>query len=463
MHSGGKIAYPFLEIKDPVEWEDGDFGQPAKVANHEGRNRMTQWIKLKGDDPIQVNIFLRGANRRRYITDDMIQSLSQGLVSQSGQLIKNPFDASTALEETRWNGSALYRHLVELENDKGVSNSTTLANLYNGNYPDRDETFWDYVNSSDFNKSIAIQTLPKHKVMIMLLGQYRAEHIDDVMDMLDDDRKELVQSYIDDPALSSKVIVILGNRIIDGNHRALAAAIKGSPINYVDLADLDDEVDEGVVDWAKKSAVAGAMALGALGSGQADAKPLQPTMKSAIAQPANDTSGHNVLSNNPDHEIVVLKAAKKAGFKGAELAQFMAQTKHESWDFARLKEKPQPGVKGYFAKKYDPKLAPKTAKILGNKKVGDGEKYHGRGFIQLTGRDNYRMAQQALGLPLLNNPDMAANPEVAAKIAIWYWNTRVKPNIRYFADTATVTKYINPAARGLENRNENFKDYMRII
>ena len=367
------------------------------------------------------------------------------------------------LNETRWNGSALYRHLVELENNKGVSNSTTLANLYNGNYPDRDETFWDYVNSSDFNKSIAIQTLPKHKVMIMLLGQYRAEHIDDVIDMLDGDRKELVQSYIDDPALSSKVIVILGNRIIDGNHRALAAAIKGSPINYVDLADLDDEVDEGVVDWAKRGAVAGAMALGALGSGQADAKPLQPTMKSAIAQPANDTSGHNVLSNNPDHEIVVLKAAKKAGFKGAELAQFMAQTKHESWDFARLKEKPQPGVKGYFAKKYDPKLAPKTAKILGNKKVGDGEKYHGRGFIQLTGRDNYRMAQQALGLPLLNNPEMASNPEVAAKIAIWYWNTRVKPNIRNFADTASVTKYINPAARGLENRNENFKDYMRII
>ena len=339
MHSGGKIAYPFLEIKDPVEWEDGDFGQPAKVANHEGRNRMTQWIKLKGDDPIQVNIFLRSANRRRYITDDMIQALSQGLVSQSGQLIKNPFDASTALEETRWNGSALYRHLVELE----------------------------------------------------------------------------------------------------------------------------DDIDEGVVDWAKKGAVAGAIALGAMGSGQADAKPLQPAMKSSIVQPANDSPGHNVLSNNPEHEIVVLKAAQKAGFKGAELAQFMAQTKHESWDFARLKEKPQPGVKGYFAKKYDPKLAPKTAKILGNKKLGDGEKYKGRGFIQLTGRDNYRMAEKALGLPLLNNPDMAANPDVAAKIAIWYWNTRVKPHVQNFNDTRAVTQKINPAARGLESRHENFKDYMRII
>ena len=120
MQGGGKIAYPFLEIKDPVEWEDGDFSQQGKVVNHEGRNRMTHWIKIKGDEPIQVNIFLRGANRRRYVTDDMIQALSQGLISQTGQLVKNPFDASTALEEAgvqgnRWTGAEEYRHLVELD------------------------------------------------------------------------------------------------------------------------------------------------------------------------------------------------------------------------------------------------------------------------------------------------------------------------------------------------------------
>jgi len=120
-----------------------------------------------------------------------------------------------------------------------ASNTTTLNKLYNGNYPERDETFWDYVSSSELNTPLTIQTLPKHKVMFMLLSQYRAELIDDVMDMVDDERKELVQSYIDDPALSNKVIVLSGNRIIDGNHRALAAAIKGVPINYVDLADLE--------------------------------------------------------------------------------------------------------------------------------------------------------------------------------------------------------------------------------
>jgi hypothetical protein len=112
MQGGGKIAYPFLEIKDPVEWEDGDFSQQGKVVNHEGRNRMTHWIKMKGDEPIQVNVFLRGANRRRYVTDDMIQALSQGLISQTGQLVKNPFEVSTALDEA--DSKSQYAHEITL-------------------------------------------------------------------------------------------------------------------------------------------------------------------------------------------------------------------------------------------------------------------------------------------------------------------------------------------------------------
>lgn len=198
--------------------------------------------------------------------------------------------------------------------------------------------------------------------------------------------------------------------------------------------------------------------LASMAAGAAGAKQMPPTQT-----PAKQPETHNLLSNNPANETTLLKTAKKAGMKGPELAQFMAQTKHESWDFERLKEKPQPGVKDYYNKKYDIRYSPKTAKILGNKRPGDGERYHGRGFIQLTGRDNYRMAGQALGIDLLNHPELASKPEVAAQIAVWYWNTRVKPNINNFADTKAVTQKINPAAKGLENRHENFKDYMRII
>lgn len=129
---------------------------------------------------------------------------------------------------------------------------TTLNNMYGGHFPDRDEEFWDYVTPRELGQALTVETMQKHKVLIMLLSQYRAEHIDDITDMLDDDQQEIVQSYVNDPTLSSKTIVVANNRIIDGNHRALAAAIKGVPINYVDLAELDEEpIDESTSDAAK--------------------------------------------------------------------------------------------------------------------------------------------------------------------------------------------------------------------
>ena len=169
----------------------------------------------------------------------------------------------------------------------------------------------------------------------------------------------------------------------------------------------------------------------------------------------------NILSlHNPEAEEVLHRTAKAAGLKGTELAQFMAQTRHESADFSRMKEM---GGDKYFNKLYDPKTSPRTAKILGNTKIGDGIRYHGRGFIQITGRDNYRMAGDALRLPLEQHPELASKPAIAAKIAVWYWKTRVKPFVQNFADTAAVTKKINPAMRGLQDRHEYFKDYKNII
>ena len=213
-------------------------------------------------------------------------------------------------------------------------------------------------------------------------------------------------------------------------------------------------------DLSRRGFLGGLAGLGAAAVGMpAQSKAIKPNP--AQNAPQKFAEPVNMLSNHPQHEALLQRAAKAAGIKGTELAQFMAQTNHESWDFSRLKEK---GMgKGYFAKKYDPKFAPQTAKILGNKNVGDGEKYHGRGFIQLTGRDNYRMAQQALNIPLLQQPELAERPDVAAKIAVWYWQTRVKPHIQNFNDTKAVTQKINPAMRGLQDRHAKFIDYKNIL
>jgi predicted chitinase len=239
-----------------------------------------------------------------------------------------------------------------------------------------------------------------------------------------------------------------------------------------------ENVDEGWKDIAAPVALATSLAFG---GGQAQAKkaphvphkavshqqvkkadPKVDKQVAAITKQVNAPSNiaTNGLSNNSGPEHTVQKVAVQSGIKGAELAQFMAQTRHESADFSRMKEI---GGDKYFHNRYDPKTAPKTAKILGNVKPGDGVRYHGRGFIQITGRDNYRMAGEAIGLPLEQQPELASNPAVAAKIAVWYWNTRVKPKVSNWNDTAAVTRAINPAMRGLQDRHEHFKDYMKII
>jgi predicted chitinase len=57
---------------------------------------------------------------------------------------------------------------------------------------------------------------------------------------------------------------------------------------------------------------------------------------------------------------------------------------------------------------------------------------------------------------------LAEDPAVAAKIAVWYWKLRVQPNVSDWNDVGSVTKPINPGMRGLDDREENFKDYMEL-
>jgi len=75
------------------------------------------------------------------------------------------------------------------------------------------------------------------------------------------------------------------------------------------------------------------------------------------------------------------------------------------------------GGDNYFFRKYDPKgQNPKLAAILGNTEPGDGALFCGRGYVQLTGRRNYTLAQTKTGAALVDNPDLAMRQDVAAKI-----------------------------------------------
>jgi predicted chitinase len=232
-----------------------------------------------------------------------------------------------------------------------------------------------------------------------------------------------------------------------------------------------EQLDEALPDWARKTglAIGGGAAL-ATGAHMLNQPPeVGPQVRFEL--PQEKKFEQPKIKADPGvvkQMLAILKTpaamaltseARAAGMKGRELAQFLAQCAHETLNFASLKEI---GNHQYF-KRYDIQHNPDKAKILGNIKAGDGAKYIGRGFIQLTGRENYRKAGKALGLSLEEHPELVEKPDIAAKVAVWYWKHRVHPKIHDYTDTEAVTHPINNALRGLKDRDEKFKAVAQIL
>jgi hypothetical protein len=91
--SGGAIAAPFLDIRLPGAWSDGDLSDDARVMNHEGRNRMTAILRMEGDEPIETHLFFRGGLRNRDLTPEIIERLDQSIIGQRGDRIRGPWFA----------------------------------------------------------------------------------------------------------------------------------------------------------------------------------------------------------------------------------------------------------------------------------------------------------------------------------------------------------------------------------
>lgn len=104
-----------------------------------------------------------------------------------------------------------------------------------------------------------------------------------------------------------------------------------------------------------------------------------------------------------------------AGFPVGWAAYALATAYHET-AHTMLPIKEYGGVK-YFFRRYDIHgQNPSLAKRLGNSVPGDGARYAGRGYVQLTGRANYKRAGDKLNVDLINNPDLAMNKDIAARI-----------------------------------------------
>jgi len=169
------------------------------------------------------------------------------------------------------------------------------------------------------------------------------------------------------------------------------------------------------------------------------------------AQKKADAGEYKPITKSKNERILA-DVAQKSGIKGVELAAFMAQMAHESAGFGDMVEN-NPNVKKYA-----------KMKSLGNKSMNDAERFIGRGFIQLTGRWNYEHYGKKLGIDLTStwsNAHKAADPKIAAQIAVQYWKDRVQGKVDDFTDVAAVTKPINPGLNGLEDRNKKFDQIMQ--
>jgi len=100
------------------------------------------------------------------------------------------------------------------------------------------------------------------------------------------------------------------------------------------------------------------------------------------------------------------------------------------------------GGDSYFTKMYEGRTD------LGNTHPGDGARYHGRGYIQLTGRANYRAYGDKLNVPLEQNPDLALQPEVAARILARYMKDRGIDKLAEQGDWQGVRRAVNGGLNG---------------
>ncbi len=102
---------------------------------------------------------------------------------------------------------------------------------------------------------------------------------------------------------------------------------------------------------------------------------------------------------------------------------------------------------------------------LGNRGRPDGERYKGRGFIQLTGRANYQRYGDRLGVDLVNRPELANDPAVAARIltAFIMDKRRAAKYAIFGSDLAQARKLVNGGSHGLDRFSEAFEAGVRLL
>jgi len=96
----------------------------------------------------------------------------------------------------------------------------------------------------------------------------------------------------------------------------------------------------------------------------------------------------------------------------------------------------------------------------GSETSGEGWRYRGRGFIQITGKENYFRLSNDTDIDFLKNPDLLLEEANAIISALWFWNLKGLNDLADKNDIVGITKKINGGLNGIEHRKELLKKYL---
>ena len=218
-------------------------------------------------------------------------------------------------------------------------------------------------------------------------------------------------------------------------------------------------------------------------------QPTAPAPQPVASAPVASVAGLNLAKlkgHIPDAVIAMIPdtAAKFGINTPLRLAHFLAQCGHESGGFRATQENLNYSAKGLMGifKKYFPTLAlaqsyeRKPEKIanrvyggrMGNgpESSGEGYKFRGRGYIQLTGKENYTAFGKSIGEDMTVNQDKVSGP-YALLSAAWFFS---KNGLHRIADEGSsdavvtkITKRVNGGTIGLADRIKHFKEYYNLL
>ena len=100
---------------------------------------------------------------------------------------------------------------------------------------------------------------------------------------------------------------------------------------------------------------------------------------------------------------------------------------------------------------------------MGNLEDGDGYTYRGRGLIQITGREMYAKCGNALGIDLIDNPDLLLTPEYATLSASWFWNKHGLNTLADVQEYGTMTRRINGGTTALNERIAKITKALQVL